>query len=164
MRNGFRSKTPAGVSLVETVVAVAVLAVAIPLSLAAMTKAGDETRVARAETRAPAIAEYVKMELEQARSGTSAVYGKLDEFPVLSEGSGAKPLGFSRDGSLIGPLGDDEYENGVRPTAGQEEVYFVALATTRTTERGTLVTVKIAHPAIRAAKKRKEVSFHTLLP
>lgn len=153
-----------GVSLVEAVVAISVLAVAIPLALAAMTKAGDVSEVARAETRAPAIADYVKMELEQARRSQSEIFGSIPADVVLTESDGGKPLGFARDGSYIGVLTKAEYDAGVRRQEGREDVFYVAKASSREDERGLVVTVRISYPAVRSAEKRSGVSFHTLLP
>ncbi|GAA5481044.1 prepilin-type N-terminal cleavage/methylation domain-containing protein [Haloferula sargassicola] len=163
MRSARSTRAPRGVSLVEVVIAVAVLAVAIPLSLAAMTKAGDVAGAARAETRAPSIAEFVKMELEQARRGTSEIYDQLQATEELTEDK-SKPLGFGRDGAYVAELEKAEYENGVRPAVGRDEVYFVAQATSRLEERGMVVTVKVSYPASRSSKDRSDVEFHTLLP
>ncbi len=152
-----------GVSLVEVVVAISVLAVAVPLSLAAMTKAAGVSGKARVETRSPSIAEFVKLELEMARRDRSEIFGKLEEGQLLTEGT-APVLGFGRDGAFVAKLEAEEYRDGVERRSGRDEIFFVALATTREEERGTLVTVHVCHPAARKAEDREEVAFHTLLP
>ena len=151
-----------GASLVEAVVAVAVLAVAIPLALAAMGKAGDSSSSARAETRAPVIASFIRSELEAARQDGSEIYGKLiagQSFPT----GGRKALAFGRDGAYLGEISSAQYDKGLS-RLNDQEVFFIASAKGVTKPRGVLVTVRIEHPAVRKTAQRSVVELHTLLP
>ena len=62
-RPGFRR----GISLVETMVSIGVLAVVAPLAIAALLRGGEGGAVARAETRAPVIVESCLGEIKTAR-------------------------------------------------------------------------------------------------
>lgn len=154
-----------GVSLVETLVAVGVLAIIVPLAMAAMVKGADVSGSARAETRAPAIADSVRIEIRAARRGESQYFEPLgagESFGVSGE-TGA--LAFGRDGRLIGRVQSSGYASGVTELAG-ERVYFLAKASGRAEPGAEVVTlvVEVEYPAARPADRRKRVSFHTKLP
>ena len=159
--NPCRTRTR-GASLVEAVVAVAVLAVALPLALAAMGKAGESSGSARAETRAPVIASFIRAELEAARTGGSEIYGTLQAGQAFPGGA-SKALAFGRDGGFIGGISGADYDKGISRIEGQD-VFFIASAKGVAGDRGLLVTVRIEHPAVRKPDQRSVVELHTLLP
>ncbi|MGB1128907.1 MAG: type IV pilus modification PilV family protein [Haloferula sp.] len=153
-----------GVSLMETVVAVGVLAIAVPLALAAMTKAGSVGNVARAETRAPAIAERCLIELKAARRGESEFVPQIQPAASFPAGDEVIVLGFSREGRLLGSLDLSAYEAGYDEELGGEEVSYLADVSGRYEDESVTVTVKIEYPAVRREGDRSEIEFHTKLP
>lgn len=160
-----RPAAGAGISLVETMVAIGVLAVVIPLALATMSKVGQESLAARAETRAPAMAEYVRQELAAAREGESRWFPEITARQAFPAG-GTWCLGFDRGGEVLGRVEGDAYEQGVAELGG-EEVVFLATARGRleSAEDPALgITVEIEYPAVRRATDRKALAFHTKLP
>jgi len=164
MRGLLRHQHERGISLVETVVAMGVLAVAVPLALAAMTKAGAAGSTARAETRAPAIAERCLFEVKAARRGESGVLDPLQpaiSFPTAGE---VLVLGFSQEGRLLGQVESGSYEEGVGEKIDGESVDYLATIKGRFEDPGVTVTVRVEHPAVRRESQRSGVSFHTKLP
>lgn len=157
------TKRPSGVSLLETVIAVAVIAIAVPLALAAIASAGTTGSSARAETRAPGIAEWCRVELEAARQGRSMVVPPISAdvaFPAEGE---VLALAFDRHGSLLGEVPASGYEEGI-DRLGEERVTYLASLSGRPDVNGVVVTVRVEHPAVRRAGKREAISFHTILP
>lgn len=163
MKHTKRPSQASGVSLLEAVIAISVVAVAVPLALGAMGKAGVVGATARAETRAPGIADWCRVELEAARRGVSEVLPPLpagQAFPAEGE---VLALAFDRDGSLVGPVEAEAYESGLS-RLGEEDVYYIASLSGRPEETGVTLTVSVEYPAVRREERRDEVAFHTILP
>lgn len=154
-----RAARASGVSLIEAVIAIGVLAVAIPLAFAAIVKAGEVGGNARAETRAPLIAEFVRTELELARRGESEVFERVEPDQPMA----VKALGFAPDGNYLGTLEGADYSGG-RRKLDDKEIGFIVAVSGEPEDRGLLVTVKVEHPAVRSSTDRSAVAFHTLLP
>lgn len=165
---GRRSRFASGISLVETIVSVGVLAVVIPLALAAMLKASGTGASARAETRAISIADFCMLELRAARDGNSEYVAPIKAGEDFGSSGNFMGLGFGRDGAVIGTLTQAQYDEGLTKL-GDEQVYYLARlsgkldTTTREVDLVT-VTVSVEYPASRAAAKRSQVSFYTKLP
>jgi len=163
-----RPSFASGISLVETIVSVGVLAIVIPLALAAMLKASSTGASARAETRAPSIADYCMVEVRAAREGVSDYFEPIERGTDFGGGSNFFGLAFGRDGSVIGEIDKAEFEKGVKKI-GEDQVFFLANVSgeldTETREVDLVtVTVDVEYPASRPADKRSQVSFHTKLP
>lgn len=161
---GFRR----GVSLVETMVSIGVLAVVAPLALAALLRAGEGGTQSRAETRSPLIVDTCMEELEVARKGLS------EHLPDLQQGEefGSTDiicLGFSGDGTLLGQVDGGGYDGGIPKIAGKDAVYLAKLSgrldESRTGFPSMLnVQVTVETPAVAPANKRRSTSFYTKLP
>ena len=108
-----------GISLVETIVSVGVLAIVAPLALAAMMRAGGTGFAARAETRAPAMIEACLDEIGLARIAAS---GHLDPIAPGQPFGGGTPLclAFDRAGRLIGKVDGDAYDQGAPSVGGAD--------------------------------------------
>ena len=161
------SFSASGISLVETIVSVGVLAVVIPLALAAMLRASGTGASARAETRATAIADFCMVELRAARNEQSQYFPPVKAGAAFGSAGNFMGLGFSRDGAVIGALSQAQYEQGVK-TIGDEPVYYLAkvsgvLDSSREVELVT-VRVDVEYPPTKVASKRSQVSFYTKLP
>jgi len=153
-----------GVTLVETLVSIGVLAVAAPLSIAALVRGGETAATARIESRAPALIERCLAEIDAAREARSGLlpprlpgqpFG-LDE-PLC--------LAFRRDGSLLGRVEPADDESGVPGDAR----FLVRLqgkpADTRPGFPALLrIELQLEHPAAAPRDRRRASHFHTLLP
>ncbi len=157
-----------GVSLVETMVSIGVLAVVAPLAIAALLRGGEGGSAARAETRAPVIVEACLAEIAAAREGTSKNLPALVPGEAFGTGE-VLCLAFRRDGVLLGPVAASTYESGILRVAEQDAAYLARLEGTLETERPgfpPLLAVKISveHPAVAGKLKRKRMEFLTKLP
>lgn len=152
-----------GVSLLETVIAVAVIAIAVPLALAAIASAGTNGSAARAETRAPGIAEWCRLELEAARQSRSAVLPPLTADAAFPAAGEVLALAFDRHGALLGEVPAEDYQQGL-DRLGDARVSYLAALSGRPDANGVVVTVRVEHPAVRRADRRDAISFHTILP
>lgn len=161
---GFRR----GVSLVEAMVSIGVLAVVAPLALAALLRAGEGGNLARAETRAPLIVDTCMEELEVARKGLSA------HLPDMRQGeefgtSDIICLAFGSDGTLLGSVEGGSYDGGAAKVSGKDAAYLAKLSGYLDESRigfPTMLNVQVAveTPAVAPANKRRSMSFHTKLP
>ena len=157
-----------GVSLVETMVSIGVLAVVAPLAIAALLKGGEGGTAARAETRAPVIVESCLDEIKIARDGISKNLPAL--IPGQAFGSGeVMCLAYRRDGVLLGPVAGSAYEAGIGKVAEQDVAFLARLEGTLDTERPGFppllkVKVTIEHPAVAGSLKRRRMEFLTKLP
>lgn len=157
-----------GVSLVETMVAIGVLAVVGPLAVAALLKSSEGGSTARAETRSAAIVESCLSELKAARDTNSEFLPKLQ--PGENFGTDAMLcLAFSGDGTLLGSINEGTYTKGSGKVDSKDAVYLAVLEGELKGQRPgypplLTVHIKIEHPAIVPKEKRTRMEFYTQLP
>jgi hypothetical protein len=157
-----------GVSLVEAMVSIGVLAVAAPLALAALLRAGEGTGASRAETRAPLIVENCMSELEMARKGTA------EHLPAMLPGeefgkSDVLCLAFGSDGGLLGKIDGGGYDAGAESVANKDAYYLATLQGVEDEERTGFppmlrVKVTIEYPSTAPSERRRKMEFFTKLP
>jgi len=162
-----RNRACGGFSLMEVVIAVGVLAVAIPVIMAMMVSGLRSSRVATDETQAALIARSVMQEIRSARQGTGGlVEGTLawPEFP-----GGGDRLVFSVDagGRLLERMEDGAYATGVREPDVQ---YLVSAAGTPHRLEGgadlevlSKVVVSVETPPGARAEDRRKFEFVQLV-
>jgi hypothetical protein len=157
-----------GVSLVETMVAIGVLALVGPLAVAALLKSGEGGAAARAETRSAVIVEQCLAELKNARSGGSQHLPALQPGMAFG-GNEVLCLAFGRDGSLIGRVSGAEYDAGHGRSGNQDVSYLARLEGSLDSQRTgypplLTVTLSIEYPAVAPGDRRRRMEFHTKLP
>jgi hypothetical protein len=157
-----------GVSLVETMVSVGVLAVVAPLAIAALLRGGEGGSAARAETRAPVIVESCLQEIQVARDGNSTHLPALQAGQPFGDGE-ILCLAFRRDGVLLGPVAPASYEAGIVRVAEQDAAFLARLEGRLETERPGFppllkVAITLEHPAAAGSLKRRRLEFLTKLP
>ena len=157
-----------GVSLVETMVSIGVLAVVAPLAIAALLRGGEGGTAARAETRAPAIVESCLTEIRLARDGLSKNLPPLPPGQAFGAGE-VVCLAFRRDGALLGPVAPSSYESGILEVAGQDAVFLARLEGELDPGRAGFppllkIKVTVEHPAVADRLKRRRLEFLTKLP
>jgi hypothetical protein len=157
-----------GVSLVEAMVSIGVLAVAAPLALAALLRAGEGTGASRAETRAPLMVESCMSELAMARKGTA------EHLPPLLPGeefgkTDMLCLAFGPNGGLLGKIDDGQYDTGAE-ALGKDDAYYLATLQGVADEERTgfppmlQVKITIEYPSIAPSERRRKMEFFTKLP
>lgn len=158
-----------GVTLIEAVIAVGILAVAVPLVLGTIAEAGKSTMASEAETRSTWMIEACMGEISASRDGRSPY------FPATATGQSFPPAGdvwalaFSQDGKLIGKLPKSIYDKGGKELDGKPIRYIVELdaSTPASTPGGTAMLktrISIQYPAAAPVAKRAKLDFHTLIP
>lgn len=163
-------KSPRGSSLVEAVIAVGVLAVAVPLVFAALAEAGESGSSAQAETRASWIVRSCLREIEASRDGHPQY------FPATTTGQPFPPAGevwalaFTADGSPAGKVSKAQYESGLKELAGRPVRYIAVLEATSGTPLPTDATpmldarISVEYPASAKPQRRDRLDFHTRIP
>ena len=165
-----------GSSLIETAIAMSVLAVAIPLVFGALAESGKSTLSSEAETRSTWIIPACMEEIQASRSGRPQFFATtvVDEpFPPTG---GVWALGFSGEGQAVGTLTKSEYDSGIREIAGQSIRYIATLKAEKTLP-GDLeaepkpsitpilrVQISLEFPAISPANKRQKLQFYSRIP
>ncbi len=161
-----------GSSLIEAVIALGVLAVAIPLVFGAIAGSGKSGMSAEAETRSTWIVPACMDEIQASRAGnprflTATVTGET--FPRSGD---VWALAFSPQGKILGKVDKGLYDKGIRELDGKA-VRFVASLTADaghgtpddSADRELLsVTISLEYPSAAPAERREKIDFHTLIP
>jgi F0F1-type ATP synthase membrane subunit c/vacuolar-type H+-ATPase subunit K len=158
-----------GATLIEAVIAVGVLAVAVPLVMGTIAEAGKSGMAAEAETRSTWIISTCMAEINASRVGQSRYFPATtigQSFPNAGE---VWALGFSPEGKLVGTISKAAHDKGAKEIDGQP-IRFIAVMTA--TPQGTTsggvpmlkTRVSIQYPAAVPAAKRGKLDYHTLIP
>ena len=158
-----------GSTLMEAVIAVAVLAVAIPMVFGTLAESGKSGLAAQAETRSAWIITTCMDEIRASRAGqpqyfTSTVIGQA--FPPPGE---IWALAFSVEGKPIGKISKDLYGSGSRELDGKRIAYIAAMSGVPTTSESETshmlrADITLEYPAARNAMQRAKLAFHSLTP
>lgn len=163
-------KTAAGgASLIEAVIAMGVLAVAIPLVFGALAESGKTSMSSEAETRSTWMVPACMEEIQASRDGrpqffTSTTVGQI--FPPAGE---VWALAFSPEGKPIGKLSKAIYDKGTREIDGKPVRYIASLsAKAPTIPSGATpmlsLRISLEYPASSPAAKRQKLEFYTRIP
>ncbi len=155
-----------GVSLMEVIVSVGVLAMAVPLVLAAMASGGESDMAAKAENRSCVMVAACMDELSAASLGKSALLPGLADgkaFPVVGK---VCALAFSESGRMLGALDRAGYDGGVKMMRGERVGFIASMRGVMPAGAARLMDVRVAfeYPAAAAAGKRKGIVYQTRLP
>lgn len=164
-----RRHFPSGATLMDAVIAMSVLAIAVPLIFGCLTESGHSGQESAAETRAPWMVRICMDEIHTSRNGKPRVLPVIDahdSFPPIGE---VWALAFSETGELINKLSRAEYDSGIQ-TLNDRSIRYIAtihaekanLADTPTTSQRVKITIEF--PASTPAAKRRTLDFHTRIP
>ncbi len=158
-----------GSSLVESMIAMGILAVAIPLVFGALAESGKSGVSAEAETRAtwmvPACVEEIQASREnRPQFFTATTVGQI--FPPADE---VWALGFSPEGVPVGKLGKALYDKGTPEVNGKPVRYIASLSSKApaVADEGTPmldVRISLEYPATSPVAKRQKLDFYTRIP
>jgi hypothetical protein len=159
----------AGATLIEAVIAVGVLAVAVPLVFGAIAEAGKGGQSAQAETRAPWIVRTCMEEIQASRDGRPQYFTTTTTGQPFPSSGDVWALAFSADGKPVGKLSKALYDKGSKELNGKAVRYIAVIsATTQPPVANTTPMLKsrvsIEYPASVPAKKRTKLDFHTRIP
>ncbi len=160
---------PRGASLLEAVIAVGVLAVAVPLVFGALVEAGKSGTSSQAETRSTWMVPVCMEEIRASREGRPRYFTSTSAGQAFPSSGDVWALAFAADGSLIGKLTKAQYDQGVRDLAGKPVRFITSMsATPETVKPGATplmrVDVFVEYPAIQKATRRGKLAFHTRIP
>lgn len=158
-----------GSSLIEAVIAMGVLAVAIPLVFAALAESGKSGVSAEAETRSTWIIPACLAEIRASRAGrpqyfTATLVGQ--EFPS----GDVWALAFSPEGRALGKVTKALYDKGIRELDGQKIGYIAALSASAPlpAPAGPVpllrARISLEYPPAAPAAKRQKLDFYTRIP
>lgn len=157
-----------GATLVEAVIAVGVLAVAIPIVFGALVESGNCGMAARAETRGTWMVDACMSEIRASREGRSRYFSSTRMGEVFPPGGEVWVLAFAQDGKSVGKLSKALYDSGIRELDGKTVCYIAAMSSRAATVRAgslpmTEVHISIEYPASANSAKRSKTGFHTHL-
>lgn len=159
-----------GLTLMEAVIALGIIAVAVPLVLSA-TAVSTRTRIsAEADTRSAWLARAVQRELTDAwRTLPSAMFTPAPTFPNFASATAPEVLLFDAEGRFLSRGNSNDFTNGSR---NANAVYLVSVHSQRqnpaniTTNENLLARVQItvSHNAKAPLAKRVPCSYTVLIP
>ena len=165
--NNLRKHKHRGATLMESVLSIGVLAVTVPMILAAIGESGRTGEASGAETRAPWMAAACFDELRAASLGRSEYFSATADGSVKPPADGIWALGFNRSGALVDQVSAEQYEAGTRDSGGRA-IRFIARAhpapanspTTNSSASLPAMRVTVEYPATAPANRRRTLDFH----
>lgn len=162
------NKRDSGSTLIEAVLAIGVLAVAIPLAFGAMAEAGKNGAAAVAETRSTWMIDACMEEVRAIRSGRSTRFTPIPAGHAFPPAGGLLALGFSSDGKPATGISKSQYERGVLVDDDQPVRYIATLNAhpPDADDSSPLLRLRITieYPASAPAGKRRIIDFHSRIP
>jgi len=169
--NAFRPSRAnvAGSSLVEVLIAMGVLAVALPLVFAVLARSGQSCAAAQAETRSTWIIPACLNEIEAAHHGTARFLPALTPGQPFPARGDILALAFAQDGRAIGCVPPAAYRSGVSRLADVPIRYLASLHTEPVPSQLNLppllnLHLTLEYPAAAPLANRRRLDFHTRLP
>ncbi|MGL4401983.1 MAG: type IV pilus modification PilV family protein [Luteolibacter sp.] len=158
-----------GSSLVEAVIAVGVLAVAIPLVFGALAESGNSNVSSEAETRSTWIIPACMEEILASREGKPQFFTATTVGQVFPPSGEIWALAFSAEGKPIGKITQLEYDKGLKELNGQSIRYIATLASATTnTPAGAIpmlrAQITLEYPSALPVAKRQKLQFYTRIP
>jgi type II secretory pathway pseudopilin PulG len=162
-------KLPRGFSLIEVIVSVGVLALAIPLVLAAMLESGNSSASAAAETRSGWIVPTCLDELNAAAHGSSKLVPNTPFGTAFPPAGQVYGIAFDVGGQSIGAVDKTGYDEGVKRLNDKDVRYIAQIEGELLTEKTGFaplrsIHISIEYPAAAAATKRTKLDFYTQMP
>ncbi len=158
-----------GASLIETVIAVGVLAVAIPLVFGALAESGKIGMAAEAETRSTWMIPVCMAEIQASREGRPQYFTATTAGQVFPPGGDVWALGFSAEGKPVGKITKAVYDKGTKEIDGKSVRYIISLsASTPPPPAGATPMLRtrlsLEYPSTSPVAKRQKLEFYTHIP
>ncbi|MES2657343.1 MAG: hypothetical protein V4689_01935 [Verrucomicrobiota bacterium] len=157
-----------GSSLIETVIAMGVLAVVIPLVFGAIAESGKSGVSAEAETRSTWIVPACMDEIEASRNGKPRFFTATATGQVFPEAGGVWALAFSPEGEPVGKMDKTLYDKGAREIDGKPIRFIASISSAEivppVTPKMLRVRISLEYPSTSPAEKRQKLDFYTRIP
>ena len=165
----FKTSRNRGSSLIETVIAMGVLAVAIPLVFGALAESGKSGLSSQAETRSTWIVPACMEEIQASRDGLPQFFTSTKVGDIFPPAGDVWALAFSPEGKPVGKISKAVYDKGTKEVDGKTVRYIASLgsqAPTTTTGATPMLMMHISleYPASSPAAKRQKLEFYTRIP
>lgn len=158
-----------GFSLIEVVIAVGVMAVAVPLVFGALAESGKSGMSSEAETRSTWMVPLCMDEIRASREGRSEYFTTTTTGQTFPSAGDVWVLAFAQDGKPVGKISKALYDKGTTELNGVKVYYLTSLsaaASSAPTGSTTMLRAKITmeYPAGAPAAKRQKLDFFTRIP
>lgn len=163
------SRFARGATLIEAVIAIGVLAVAIPMVFGTIAEAGKSGMATEAETRSVWIVPACMEEVRASREGRSQYFAKTTIGQTFPNAGDVWALAFSPEGRPIGKLAKSAYDAGVKELNGSRVGYIATMTSAQApVKAGTTpmlrLHVAVEYPAAAKSTRRSKLDFHTRIP
>ena len=155
-----------GSTLVETSIAMGILALAVPLVFGSMAEAGKSGASAEAETRSAWIIPTCLQEIEDSRAGKPQYFVATETGQTFPPENETWALAFSNEGSCMGRISIVQYESGIRDLDGRTISHLAKISATKPEENDGMLKlcITLEYPATAPAGKRSKLDFHSRIP
>jgi hypothetical protein len=158
-----------GSSLVEAVIAMGVLAVAIPLVFGALVESGNSNVSSEADTRSTWIVPACMEEILASREGKPQFFTPTAVGQVFPPAGEIWALAFNAEGKPVGKIAKGVYDKGTKELNGQNVRYIATLTSeAEKTPSGPTpmlsTRITLEYPSALPAAKRQKLEFHTRIP
>lgn len=167
--SALKSANYRGSSLIETVIAIGVLAVAIPLVFGALAESGKSAMSSEAETRSTWIVPACMDEIQASRDGRPQFFTATTTGQIFPPAGDVWAVAFSAEGRPIGKISKGVYDMGTKELDGKPVRYLATLssATTHTSPGVTPMLralITLEYPSALPVAKRRKLEFFTRIP
>jgi len=169
-----RKSGKGGSSLIEVVIAIGVMAVAVPLVFGALAESGKSGMSAEAETRSAWMVPICMDEIRASREGRSEYFTPTVTGQVFPPASEVWALAFSPEGKPLGKVSKADYDKGIKESKDLNGVkvkvqYLTVMSSVvPKTQTGPtpMLTAKITveYPSGAPAARRQKLDFFTRIP
>lgn len=161
--------SPRGFSLIEIIIAMGVLAVALPLVCAVMARSGQSSASAKAETHCVWILPACLHEIDAAFLGKSHYLPTLARGQSLPAAGDILALAYSKEGRALALVTREAYHMGINPLAGDAVAYIVSICgepSPTQASRPSMCNLRLTleYPPAAPAVKRQKLDFFTRIP
>ena len=158
-----------GSSLIETVIAMGVLAVAIPLVFGVLAESGKSGVSSEAETRSTWIIPACMEEILASREGRPQFFTATAVSQVFPPAGEFWALAFTPEGKPIDKLAKGIYDKGTKELNGQPVRYIASISSATSTSTSGVTPllrtrISLEYPASAPAAKRQKLEFYTRIP
>jgi type II secretory pathway pseudopilin PulG len=158
-----------GATLIEAVIAVGVLAVAIPLVFGALVEGGRSGASSQAETRSTWMIPACMDEIRASRDGKPQYFTPTHVGEAFPPAGDVWALAFSQDGRPVGKMSKALYDKGARELDGKPIRYIASIKSTPDTVKAGMtpmlkVQISLEYPSAVKSAKRYKFDFHTRIP
>ena len=168
MKTSHRKMADDGFSLIETVLALGVLAVSVPLVFLALGEGGKSGMASAKDSRAGRMADACLEEIRASREGRARWFSNSGPSDSIPPDGGFWALAISSEGRVLGRITADQWAVGVARVDGQAVRYLAAVDSVPYVFDGMPamrnVCVTVEDPAAAPQGKRGKSEFHTLMP